>query len=376
MAETSETTNSTRPRRSTRTPAKAPVRKPAETADPSPAAQGKRKARTSVAKGPAHDLEYLLTNSKSELTKVDISNVLNYNNFLELSEESQLQLCSLLPPTAFLTYRPSVCPTHPDFSRSSSLRMQMDVDVDRTPATLDPTIFTSPFFLSAAHTWQDHLFSSWLGTKAADDLDAFKKGAQVGTLHAPWKDESWDQNHRPTQNPKKKHAPVLDLTILAKQGLIQEGDVIVYKRTFPARSLTIEKDLLVDSISPNLHTITFLLSSGTKRSLHLSLLVSGSHEVDGTVLSMDDIADPVALERGVLDVDGRDVAACPNALTPAGAPSEELKNMIAVRAWKAFTLWRWREEMRDQIDDQLLQERGARERVATLFYLRGCVDGL
>lgn len=106
--------------------------------------------------------------------------------------------------------------------------------------------------------------------------------------------------------------------------------------------------------------------------------------MDGMVLSMDDIADPVALERGVLDVDGRvsssskyeqDVAACPNALTPGGAPSDELKNMIAVRAWKAFTLWRWRDEMRNQVDAQLLQERGARERVATLFYLRGCADG-
>ena len=99
---------------------------------------------------------------------------------------------------------------------------------------------------------------------------------------------------------------------------------------------------------------------------------------------MDDIADPIALERGVLDVDGRvsstrkyeqDVAACPNALTPTGAPSEVLKNLIAVRAWKAFTLWRWREEVRDQVEAQLLQERGARERVATLFYLRGCASG-
>ncbi|RDX40627.1 hypothetical protein OH76DRAFT_1450598 [Lentinus brumalis] len=360
MAETSEAGTSTRPRRSTRTPAKAPTRKPVATAEPGP--QSKRKARAS-AKSPEEELEYLLTNAKSELTKVDISNVLNYNNFLELSEESQLRLCSLLPPTAFSTFRPSVCPTHPDFQSQPQFADEMDVD--QTPATLDPTIFTSPFFLSAAHTWQDHLFSAWLGTKAAADLETFNKGAQDGTLHAPWKDETWDQNHRPIQNPKKKHPPVLDLTVLAKQGLIQEGDVIVYKRTFPAQNLTVEKDLLVDSINPTSHTINLLLSSGTKPSLHPSLLAAGSHDVDGMVLSMDGIADPVALERGVLDVDGR----------VSSSSKYEQDNMIAVRAWKAFTLWRWRDEMRNQVDAQLLQERGARERVATLFYLRGCADG-
>ena len=208
----------------------------------------------------------------------------------------------------------------------------------------------------------------------------------------------------------RKQPVTLDLAALAKQGLIQEGDIIVYKRTFPAQNLTVEKDLLVrallqpplpfallnnsspwqvDSINPTSHAITFLLSPGTRTPLHPTLLVSGSgsHAVDEdkTTLSMDDIADPIALERGVLDVDGRvssprkyeqDVAACPNALTPTGAPSDELKNLIAVRAWKAFTLWRWREEVRDQVEAQLLQERGARERVATLFYLRGCASGV
>ncbi|RPD72933.1 hypothetical protein L226DRAFT_141527 [Lentinus tigrinus ALCF2SS1-7] len=60
----------------------------------------------------------------------------------------------------------------------------MDADW-QTPATLDPTIFTSPFFLSAAHTWQDQLFSSWLGQKASDDFETFKKGAKDGTLQCP-----------------------------------------------------------------------------------------------------------------------------------------------------------------------------------------------
>ena len=113
--------------------------------------------------------------------------MLNYNYFLELSEEAQLRMCSLLPPTAFSTYRPSVCPSHPDFpsQAQSADHDGMDVDVERTPATLDPTIFTSPFFLSAAHTWQDHLFSAWLGKKAADDLEAFKGGDSVAVFENP-----------------------------------------------------------------------------------------------------------------------------------------------------------------------------------------------
>ncbi|KAJ2985208.1 hypothetical protein NUW54_g10226 [Trametes sanguinea] len=62
-----------------------------------------------------------------------------------------------------------------------------------------------------------------------------------------------------------------------------------------------------------------------------------------------------------------------------GGPAEEqerVKNVIAVRAWKSFTVWRWRDEMRGETELQIVQERGGRERVATLFYLRGCcLDG-
>ena len=64
---------STRPRRSTRTPAKTPA-KAAMTAVaiPESPVQGKRKARE-VEKSPAEKLEYLLTNPKSKLTNLDIS---------------------------------------------------------------------------------------------------------------------------------------------------------------------------------------------------------------------------------------------------------------------------------------------------------------
>ncbi len=137
----------------------------------------------------------------------------------------------------------------------------------------------------------------------------------------------------------------------------------------------------VDTINANSQTVNFLLLPGVQPSLHPSLLVAGERDYDGKLLSIEDIADPVALERGVLDVDGRvaysdkyedDSASCPAAQTQAGGVPEELRNAIAVRAWKSFTVWRWRDEVLERVEMQLVQERGARERVATLFYLRGC----
>ena len=125
-----------------------------------------------------------------------------------------MRLCELLPPTAFATYALSVCPSHPD-GRSAGQdtvdRMDVDNTGGRTPATLDPMVFTSPFLLSAAHTWQDHLVSNWLGKKASDDLDKFKQGAREGTLHAEWKDETWEEDHSPdTFSRPKKYANVLE----------------------------------------------------------------------------------------------------------------------------------------------------------------------
>ena len=82
--------------------------------------------------------------------------------------------------------------------------MDVDAPVLRNPATLDPTVFTSPFFLSAAHTWQDHLVSNWLGKKASDDLEKFRQGAGDGTLHADWKDEVWELDHSPETSSRSK----------------------------------------------------------------------------------------------------------------------------------------------------------------------------
>ena len=115
----------------------------------------------------------------------------------------------------------SVCTTHPDFDGAAPPRDDgMDVDGDgpggagtdgRTPATLDPTVFTSPFFLSTAHTFQDHLFSSWLGKKASDDLEKFLRGAREGSLSADWKDEVWEREHRREETRPKRLGCLLSI---------------------------------------------------------------------------------------------------------------------------------------------------------------------
>ena len=145
--------------------------------------------------------------------------VISYGNFLELPEDVQNRLCALLPPTAFSTYTASVCSTHPDSSTanhgavSHDAEDRMEVDdharedtLVRSPATLDPMVFSSPFFLSAAHTFQDHLYSSWLGKKAADDLAKFKEGARAGDIHADWKDEVWELEHQPVMTKAQRWA--------------------------------------------------------------------------------------------------------------------------------------------------------------------------
>ena len=70
---------------------------------------------------------------------------------------------------------------------------------------------------------------------------------------------------------------------------------------------------------------------------------------------------PSMLETGLLDVDGR----VERSKRPNG------------NAWKAFTVWRWSENLNDENDDRDLlvlsgDVRGGREIHGTLFYLRGC----
>ncbi|KZT67576.1 hypothetical protein DAEQUDRAFT_694007 [Daedalea quercina L-15889] len=369
-----------RPRRTTRAPIKAPL---AMTEGESSGSPGKDKTQASE-KTSADRLEYLLTNPRSKLTKIDISDVLSYANFLDLSPGSQQLLVALLPLTAFTAFSPSVPPTHVDYlppqvdyrPPQSDVEAavpldddRMDVDAqpsgsgsfpgtqERTPATLDPAVFTSPFFLSAARTYQDHLYSGWFGKKAREEVAQFQSGVHEGTLHAEWKDDVWERDHHPQQNPPRQ----VDLTALAKRGLLQQGDVLSFRRHFSRSSMTVEKDVLIDSINESSSTINVLVPPRTTPNLHATLLVNGRGEPEpqDRLQLMEDIADPIVLASGILDIDGR----------VERADRGDANGSTARAAWKSFTVWRWRDEMRDDIQSQMTMARGGRERVGTLFYL-------
>jgi len=65
---------------------------------------------------------------------------------------------------------------------------------------LNPDIFRDTYFLTAAHTFQDHLFNGWFTKSHKSKLGAYLEGIQTGTLALPWKDEVWEQeNPRPTK---------------------------------------------------------------------------------------------------------------------------------------------------------------------------------
>lgn len=135
-------------------------------------------------------------------SRVPHQNVLNYENFLRLSEEAQETLCALLPPTAFNNYLPSLDPSHPAMLRRKESKTDVDqlVGTDPLPATLDPSFFNNPFFLSGAKTFQDHVFSSWLTKTARELVLQYEQGVRDGNLHAEWKDEEWQRDHPATQS--------------------------------------------------------------------------------------------------------------------------------------------------------------------------------
>src|SRR5277367_6012311 len=88
-----------------------------------------------------------------------------------LSPDSQATLANLLPPTAFSDHQPQIDPSHPSHlpppsetdAADSSLPHILPISSHNPiPELLVPSLFTDSHFLSAARTFQDHLFSSQL----------------------------------------------------------------------------------------------------------------------------------------------------------------------------------------------------------------------
>jgi hypothetical protein len=85
-------------------------------------------------------------------------------------------------------------PSHPSQRHKPSTSQQAPPST-HDPALLLPNFFTDPHFLSAAHTFQDHLFSSYLTPTSSATLRTWLDGVHSGAIHAPWKDEVWEQEH-------------------------------------------------------------------------------------------------------------------------------------------------------------------------------------
>ncbi|EAU83430.1 hypothetical protein CC1G_12333 [Coprinopsis cinerea okayama7 len=367
---------SDRPRRSTRQAARpVPV---ASTSSPS------RPKRVSQPIEPAEQLRILLESPKSILTKVDVADVFNLAAWEMLSAESRAALAKLLPPTAFVDYTPSLDASHP----ASSDMMVIDTDPNASRPVNPSAIFNNPHFLAAAQTFQDHLFSGWLSPPHLEKVQVFQKRIEEGSLAAPWKDEVWlEENAETTQalssassttlagfvessslfRPAKKlltrvfdlhrmsshgvsrGAAQIKLTTLVKEGTIQEGDILAYRRTFTTLNITVEKDAIIHSIDPKTHSLTVLTEGGTAKDVP-SYLLDSLPQNPSLPTKLTNITSPSTLETGLLDTDGRvEKSARPNG-----------------NAWKAITVWR----RRTGVDAIPGDKRGGRENHGTLFYLR------
>lgn len=185
---------STRPRRTIRSAASSKI--PQYTA-----------AASSKSSHDGPNMQFLLKNPRSALTKLDISvrtsspvfaefldllnssrqTIFNAETWSLLSEDSRAVLSTLLPPTAFFGHQQSIDASHPSKDTSSPSSLS---------GTLDTSVFTDAHFLSAAHTFQDHIFSGWTSDSHTAKVEKSKQGIRDGTLSAPYKDEEWDSQNR------------------------------------------------------------------------------------------------------------------------------------------------------------------------------------
>ena len=90
---------------------------------------------------------------------------------------------------------------------------------------------------------------------------------------------------------------------------------------------------------------------------------------------MEGILSSAELEDGVLEVDGRvtraDIHSMTTSLTTS-APNDPdaVAALHSIRAAKAITVWRWQDEMADDIGMQMVLSRGGRQALTTVHFLR------
>ncbi|KAF8063527.1 Asx homology domain-containing protein [Lyophyllum atratum] len=350
-----------RPRRTTRQPAR--LTDTLTSSPPAPTATRSKRKTQDV--DPADQLRYLLTNSKSALTSMDIADLINAGSWNMLSPESQDILKTLLPPTAFLGFKAAIDADHPSAVDS----MSVDETTDSASGEVDVSFFTDSHFLAAAHTLQDHIYSDWMSDAHAEKVKKYEDGIREGTLSAAWKDEVWERdntsarvgrpppngdnaassNHVAESGARAGEAAEVKLIALAKSGILRVGDIIALKRNFTGLDLTIEKDAIIQSIHPKTHALTVLFEPGTTQHLPAHLISPEPSEPSAPTL-VANIIKPMQLETALLDEDNR----VEKSQRPNG------------NAWKCITVWRWRGEATEDTGNG----RWGRENHGTLFYLR------
>lgn len=129
-------------------------------------------------------------------TLKNYQDLINADTWNLLSPDSRVHLSTLLPPTAFLEFQPSIGPDHPASTRMDATVRETSDGSDPVSGFVDPSLFTDPHFLAAAHTFQDHIFSGWLTESHLEKFKRYEQGVMDGSLAAPWKDEVWEkENH-------------------------------------------------------------------------------------------------------------------------------------------------------------------------------------
>ncbi|KAI0037732.1 hypothetical protein FA95DRAFT_1506575 [Auriscalpium vulgare] len=335
------------PRRSTRTQAPKPHPQPRTPV----------KARKPIDRD--EQLRVLLYSPKSALVNVDMVDLINASTFTSLPPAVRAELALLLPPTAFHDFVPFLAATHPSLQQESVAAPSTSTPTSPASSRLNSSIFTSPHFLSAVRTFQDHLYTGWRMPTHTELVRKYKEGVDAGTISVPWKDEAWADTHAEEDEPAGETVATAAasmecrLSDLAGGGFLKVGDILAFKHRFAAHRLTIEKDILISSISMRNHTVTAIIAPGPQRDVPTQTSPSKGKGHAAQTPSVT-VASPTHLENEVLNADGR--------IPRDGARSGN--------AWKAITVWRLHDG--DGGAEGVLDGRGSRESCGTLFYLRSC----
>ncbi|EEB91929.1 hypothetical protein MPER_09639, partial [Moniliophthora perniciosa FA553] len=208
---------------------------------------------------------------------MNISDLINSTTWDMLLPEHRERLVKLLPPAAFKGFRECIAEHHPGAAKDPNA---MDIDPSSSqipnpsPETLDPSFFTDPHFLAAAHTFQDHIYSGWLTSPHKEKVRNFEERVRdmrpgLG-VHAPWKDEEWERNNAGNTREREEDTSATGVAVtggvaqssaragvaaeirlyeLARNNVLRVGDVLAYKRHFSMSDTIVEKDIIIHSIN-------------------------------------------------------------------------------------------------------------------------------